>query len=259
MDFFPQIWLNRLRDWTQLLSPHLCIFCEAPAPLDSNPAVCEACADIGWLDPRCKRCQRSCHPHELNQSRCYRCKSIHYPFKSFKSLGPYNAALRKAILRAKFYQDPLALRFIRHSCLNLKLPEIEPTLWCYIPSHKKRLKERRTKLQHIPHFFEALAKRHQQNFVALLTKKFQAKPQIELNEKERRKGLDESLDYCGPTPVPKNVFLFDDVWSTGTTLSSACRVLKSHGVQNIYVFTLAFNDLGVNVPDKTPNSLERQL
>jgi len=233
----------KVKDWTQIISPHLCIFCEGEALLSNNPATCLKCDTVQWQNHRCPRCQRACHKHELEKSRCYRCKSIHYPFKTFQSIGPYRKTLRKAILRAKFHQDPLSIRFLNRQSLHLELPSDPEIHWSYVPSAPKRLKERGSPQQHTPLMFEKLRKIHQKTFTPLLIKTSTRRPQIELNEKERRQGLDESLTYCGPSTPPKTVILFDDVWSTGTTLNSAARVLKSHDIQNIHIVTLAFNDL----------------
>lgn len=234
---------NTFRDWSQIFSPHLCVFCEAPAPLNSNPAVCESCTNIHWDTHRCPRCQRHCHLSETFKKRCFHCQNIAYPFKSFRSLGPYKGVLRQAILRAKFHQDPLAYRFLNQQSSQLPIPDIHDAIWTYIPSHPKRLKERGTKHQHFPQMVQNLLKQHQKEFTPLLLKKETRRPQIELNEKERRKSLEDSFTYISKSTPIENLFLFDDVWSTGSTLQSACRVLKGHGVKNIYVFTMAFNDL----------------
>lgn len=247
-------WRRVLNDWTQIISPHLCIFCEAQAPLESNPAVCENCTDIGWQDTRCKRCQKSCHEHDAQKRRCSRCKSIAYPFERFISLGPYKGSLRKAILLYKFNQDPLALRFLQHKISELDLPQLDhsTSVWTYIPSHKNRIKERGGRGQHLPRILKPLKQKKQCSISELLKKDQNRKPQIELNEKERRAPMDQSLRYIGPTPPPKTVYLFDDVWTTGTTLSSGARVLKQAGVEKVFVLSLAFNDL--QTPRKTSDS-----
>ena len=234
---------REIKSWTQIVSPHLCIFCEAPAPLHSNPAICQVCDQVQWKSQRCPRCQRRCHPSEIYKSRCQRCKNIAYPFNSFQSIGPYKGALRQAILRSKFHHDPLAIRYINQKACLLNPPEDE-AIWSFVPSHPKRLKERHSKKQHLITMTETLLRQRKVNFTPLLTKKDFRRPQIELNEKQRREALDQSYQYCGPEGHIEKVYLFDDVWSTGTTLLSACRVLKAHGIKKIHIFTLAFNDLG---------------
>lgn len=250
----PSSWRKLLSDWTQIVSPHLCIFCEAQAPLESQPAVCSDCDTIEWQETRCRRCQRICHEHDAKKNRCSRCKSISYPFERFISLGAYRDSLRKAILLYKFHQDPLALRFLQNKILNLELPEpfCSSSVWTYIPSHKKRIRERGGQGQHLPKLLQKLQKHHRRPLVQLLRKDPNRRPQIELNEKERRAQMDSLLRYIGPETPPENVFLFDDVWSTGTTLSSAARVLKQAGAKKIFVFTLAYNDL--QAPRKQPDT-----
>jgi predicted amidophosphoribosyltransferase len=160
-------------------------------------------------------------------------------------LGAYKGALRKAILLYKFHQDPLALQFLRKKSLDFHLPQpdINSSVWTYIPSHKKRIKERGGRGQHLTQILKNLQQQHNRPMQELLSKDQKRRPQIELNEKERRAQMDLSLRYTGPENPPETVFLFDDVWTTGTTLSSAARVLKQAGVKKVFVFTLAFNDL----------------
>ena len=78
----------------------------------------------------------------------------------------------------------------------------------------------------------------------LLTRIKDTKPQYQLDEKGRKKNLknafkvsQERIDNClGELP---SVLLVDDIWTTGTTMKNAARVLKKAGIGKIWGLTLA--------------------
>lgn len=220
------------------LIPHLCIACLREADLSTYPALCHSCRDVFWSAPRCKRCNQPCHIQELSKTRCHYCKDIAYPFQTLQTLGPYKGWLRTAIIQYKFYQDPLALVYLQKLCSLFHFKE-DSGVFTYIPSHQSRLKERGFKEQHLPIIYSSFLKKFNFSSLSLLSKKHQAKAQVELSGQARREAVIDSLDYIGPKPAPNCVYLFDDVTTTGATLKEAARVLKYAGVQRIYCIALA--------------------
>lgn len=77
----------------------------------------------------------------------------------------------------------------------------------------------------------------------LLIRKRATKPQVELKGKERKENIIGAFavnprysDICHPA---SDILLFDDVWTTGTTLRTCGRVLKEAGVKRVWGLTLA--------------------
>lgn len=72
----------------------------------------------------------------------------------------------------------------------------------------------------------------------LLSRKKQTKPQYGLSSKQRKANLSEAFT-AKQNILPKAVILVDDVWTTGSTLKSACNTLKRRGVLAVWGLTLA--------------------
>lgn len=76
----------------------------------------------------------------------------------------------------------------------------------------------------------------------LLVKNRRTKFQAELSKEERLKNIKKAFflnqKYIN-TPIPSNIVLFDDVWTTGATLKEAARVLKKGGAGKVWGLTIA--------------------
>ncbi|MDP3992686.1 MAG: ComF family protein [bacterium] len=77
------------------------------------------------------------------------------------------------------------------------------------------------------------------DYVELLIKKRETKPQVKLNKTKRQKNLLRSFAIKPRIEVPEQVILVDDVVTTGSTLKEATKVLRKAGVQQIWALTIA--------------------
>lgn len=77
------------------------------------------------------------------------------------------------------------------------------------------------------------------DYVELLIKKRETKPQVKLNKIQREKNLLRSFAIKRGVEVPEQVILVDDVITSGSTLKEATRVLRKAGVQQIWALTIA--------------------
>lgn len=74
----------------------------------------------------------------------------------------------------------------------------------------------------------------------LLIKCIQTPPQAGLSGEERRKNLKNSFVLNTKYEhLSSNYFLFDDVFTTGSTMFEAAKVLKRAGVQKVWGLTIA--------------------
>ena len=66
-------------------------------------------------------------------------------------------------------------------------------------------------------------------------------PQTGLSGRQRIENLKESFGVNPKAPISgfPNIILFDDVWTTGSTLIEACRTLKEKGAKNVWGITFA--------------------
>lgn len=72
----------------------------------------------------------------------------------------------------------------------------------------------------------------------LIRKKY-TNPQKVLNDVERRKNIDGAFCMKRPISSYETVLLIDDIYTTGSTLDEAAKVLKNAGVQRVYFLTIS--------------------
>jgi len=66
------------------------------------------------------------------------------------------------------------------------------------------------------------------------------RPQTELKGEERRKNISGAFRFLSDKNLSdQNILLFDDVWTTGSTVKEAAKVLKKAGVKKVFGLTVA--------------------
>jgi ComF family protein len=73
----------------------------------------------------------------------------------------------------------------------------------------------------------------------LLIKKKSTTPQATLSVEERKQNLKDVFALDSRSQIPDSVILFDDVFTTGSTLKEAAKVLKKAGVEKVWALTIA--------------------
>ena len=90
---------------------------------------------------------------------------------------------------------------------------------------------------------EGLGKKFGVSVVDLLTRSKNTKTQVGLSQNERRKNIQDAFsikkEYSDKVKDYKQIFLIDDVVTSGATLKEAAKVLKKAGVSKIWGVTLA--------------------
>jgi ComF family protein len=76
--------------------------------------------------------------------------------------------------------------------------------------------------------------------VHLLDRAHRTGHQAERSDEDRQRAMQANPFYLRPTnQAPVSVLLVDDVWTTGSTLTAAKRVLEKSGETQVFCFTLA--------------------
>lgn len=65
------------------------------------------------------------------------------------------------------------------------------------------------------------------------------KPQKELDDEERKRNLTGAFAVSGIWRAPQNILLIDDIYTTGSTMERAAKMLKMAGGENIYFLTIS--------------------
>lgn len=108
-----------------------------------------------------------------------------------------------------------------------------------IPLHSSKLRSRG--YNHARILAEELAKRFKIPVIDLLIRVKKTAPQVGLKRKERIKNLEGAFSVLPNILISQypNIFLVDDILTTGSTLLEAAKTLRKAGVKNVWGLALA--------------------
>lgn len=167
-------------------------------------------------------------------------KKLIYNFK----YKPYLSDLNKTLVEL-FYesviQQELFIKTIQQSS-NLPAGRQGKTICLVpIPLHPKRLKKRG--YNHAELLAKGLSEKLNLPMIEILQRTKETKSQFGLTLKERKENIQNAFirntKYPSATLRASNVFLVDDILTTGSTLLEAARILKKNGVKKVWGLTLA--------------------
>ena len=201
------------------------------------PSCCGFC---GKLDTNgiCEDCLKS-----INLKNIYGVNDLNRKFfEGHISAMPYDERCRKKILEYKFEgKSYLYKTFAKIILNNEKICKILLTydIMTIVPIHKKRRSERGYNQS------ELIARKITNNINGLeyinLLKKIKNNPKQSLLAREERianvKNAYEVINQ--EILVNKKIILFDDIYTTGSTVNECAKILKENGAKEVLVLTLA--------------------
>lgn len=226
-----------------------CRVCQRPLEPSNFTFVCLDCwSKIKWLQaPYCSKCSKplpfSPTLQDVPTLLCSECGRQHFYFKKVFIPTLYEGVMKKVIHLLKYNKKTGIMRSLKRiiksyfdhldfsfSHLDLVVP---------IPLHPRKLKERGFNQAEliarvIARYLQVkLAKGNLRRVKATIT-------QTTLSRKERIKNIKKAFEIKDKDEFQaKSVLLVDDVYTTGTTIREAAKVLKQAGAEEVYVFTLA--------------------
>ncbi len=216
------------QDWL----PFQCILCKTL----SCTAICVDCQHHFRLFPtHCLKCSRS----QLDKGNiCGRCLRENPYIDGLEIVYCFESGIRELVLAAKFAANRAALSFMGNQLLGLTLPDVDVVI--PMPISLPRLAKRGFNQTH---YLAADIARHKKVVLnkTLLTKSARP-PQSRLPAKQRMKNMRGA--FSTKQRIRGSVLLIDDVYTTGTTLREAARVLKVAGAEQVFaaVFAATFYD-----------------
>lgn len=152
-------------------------------------------------------------------------------FGKLISAWRYEGVIRKAILTLKYrFVSDIAEELIEKYLKEVKANLPKKAVLVPIPMHKKRKRWRG--FNQTEELGKILSKKMGWDYSEkLLIKTKNTKPQTELKEEERRLNIKDSFLIKTNAFKNKTIVVFDDVWTTGSTLKEAAKGLsrKNHG------------------------------
>ena len=224
-----------------------CGVCQHPLEPSNITFVCIDCwSKIKWLkDPYCSKCSRplSSTFKSIPTFLCPECRrqNVHFNRAFIPTL--YEGVMKKVIHLLKYNKKTGIMRTLEKiirsylNCLNSSFPCLD--LVVPIPLHRKKLRERGFNQAEL--IAKVVAKHLQVRLTKGNLKRTKATiSQTSLDRKERKRNLREAFTVKNRDEFQaKNVLLVDDVYTTGTTIKEAAKVLKQARVKDVYVFALA--------------------
>jgi len=153
-------------------------------------------------------------------------KKLIYNFK----YKPYLSDLKKSLVEL-FYESLIQNEIFQKAYEHL--PILVP-----IPLHQERLKKRG--YNHAQLLAEGLSKELNLKLVEVLQRMKATKSQFGLKLNDRKQNLKNAFALNAQYKIRNaNVFLVDDILTTGSTLLEAARILKKNGAKKVWGLTLA--------------------
>lgn len=152
----------------------------------------------------------------------------------------YKVVVRKAISQVKyrwtFDVAKVLVDLLVENIWRFNLPK--NYVLVPIPLHRKR--ENWRGFNQAEKFCDIICKRFGVRVGKVLVKVIETKPQVGLSREERKKNIKGAFRLSQKEKVEgRNFILVDDVYTTGSTMNEACRVLKEAGAGEVWAMTVA--------------------
>jgi competence protein ComFC len=186
------------------------------------------------------RCARCSMPLISAEYICTRCRDQEYAFSCNHSLYEYTGIVRELLYHYKF-KARRSLGFLFAELLGEYL-NAEKRGVPVIPVPSRPANVRKRGLDHMKHLARILSADHGVRVLDCLARRG-GSSQKELGKKERFRNIRGTIRVGGgfdPQTITRAVLL-DDIFTTGATVSECARVLKSRGLREVSVVTLALD------------------
>ena len=223
----------------QLLFPLRCPVCdEIVTPFGEK--ICFDCMKKLKVitPPRCLKCGKKLEDEE--QEYCHDCSAGRHEFLRGRALYEYGS-IASAIYRFKYanrreYADFFGEEIARY--LGEEMHRMHPDGLIPIPLHPARQRRRGYNQAQL------LAKSISRYtgipvYDKILVRVKNTVPLKKLNPRQRQNNLKKAFHIRGNDVKLKTIILIDDIYTTGSTMDAAARVLLEAGAEKIYFITLS--------------------
>ena len=205
------------------------------------PQVCGICGNI-CKDSICKKCSIQIEKYEIKDKNSYQVKDETKYFDEIYSIFKYEEIIRDILIEYKFNNKPYLYKTFAK--IILKNKKTYGFLKNYdiiipVPIHKER------KLIRGYNQTELIAREIANNTNLQLENKVLFKQkniisQSELSKTDRKENVKNAFIIQNIEKIKgKKVLIFDDIYTTGSTVDECARILKKVGTSFIGVLTIA--------------------
>src|SRR3990172_9745884 len=209
-----------------LVFPRNCLGCKK-----SGVYICGSCIQkLPQPTPLCPLCEKP----SVDGFTHFKCKKAQ-GLDGLLTLWPYQGVIRRAIIALKYkYAREVGDELRKYAATKIKdyLPFL-PKDAVFVPIPLYWYKENVRGFNQAAFFGKYISQKVGWEFLPdLLVRKKHTRPQTELRSEERQKNIRGvfALSKHSQSIVKsqRSIVLFDDVYTTGSTLKEACKVLKTY-------------------------------
>jgi ComF family protein len=193
-----------------------------------------------FICPGCRRPSILGKTHLACQKKC--------PLIGLTCLFPYQGPVKKAIKKLKYglvtdLAEELITKLLNRNLVKnqgLILPKGKRITLIPVPLHPR--KQRQRGFNQAALLGKLVTEKIGWDFNSeLLIRRRYTKPQVKLKGQKRRQNIKGAFEVNQEVKLKKSVFLiiFDDVWTTGSTLKECASALKKAGFRQLWGLTLA--------------------
>lgn len=219
-----------------LIYPVKCPFCGTV----TGDGICEACRKrIRKIEePYCMKCGKPVP--SVEQEYCYDCSRKTHEFEEGRSIWVHKSPVSDALYAFKYQNRRIYGEIFGRELAELYggyLREKEIHLIVPVPLHRKKRQSRGYNQAEI--IARILSERTGIPIdTRLLVRRRATVPQKQLNDKARRKNIRGAFAARGQVKG-QNLVLVDDIYTTGSTLDEAARILRRAGAQKVFFLTIS--------------------
>lgn len=219
-----------------LIFPKNCLECKA-----TGSYVCERCiSKVRFPKPICPKCGKP----SIDGFTHIKCKTK-YGLDGLVSIWNYEGVIQKAIIALKYKYSTEVGRELSKICINTLKSQITnyllPTTSILVPIPMHWYRENSRGFNQSLKLGRSVARAIEWKFAPeLLVRKRLTTPQAKLKGKERSDNIKGVFSLSPNIVISQylNIVLFDDVYTTGSTLKEAAKVLKRKGAKSVWGLTV---------------------
>ena len=225
--------------------PRACVVCGANVEARALGTACEDCwqqTKIFTTETLCWKCGQPSIGFVTEEKReavrCHRCDEA--KFTAARACGIYEGALRASVLALK--HEPHVCQRLREELLKTqqRSPLNSATQIIPVPLHAEREQERGFNQAMLIGRELSRATSLPLNAASLIRNKHTDRHRAGMDARGRRDTVADAFRVTNPALVAgERVLLVDDVFTTGSTVSSCAEVLLEAGAADVFVLTIA--------------------
>ncbi len=228
----------KLMEWClRMIYPQTCHFC---GKINEEPICDECIKKVMYIkEPRCKKCGKPVRYKE--QEFCFDCRRKTFAYEQGRSLWVHKGVVPWSIYQFKYHNRRIYGEFYAKELYRLygqKLKEWGIDVIVPVPLHPKKRRKRGYNQT------EIIARQLGKLTGIPVEKKWvkrirYTEPQKKLNDKERKKNLENAFSIRNIHNKYERVLLIDDIYTTGSTIDTIAKQLLEKCNKKAWFLTIS--------------------